>query len=121
MASVRGAVQRIKRVIYGPPLQKLNPRLANLERVFRSPPMSRELVRAIRLISPHLNFRPNEASRDYWESEQNGACWAEYEKLRDTLSALPKPMRVLEIGPGLGRSLVFFSKMFGWQDCDLHA
>jgi len=30
-------------------------------------------------------------------------------------------MRVLEIGPGLGRSLVFFSKMFGWQDCDLHA
>ena len=30
-------------------------------------------------------------------------------------------MRVLEIGPGLGRSLVFFSKKFGWQHCDLHA
>jgi hypothetical protein len=30
-------------------------------------------------------------------------------------------MRVLEIGPGLGRSLVFFSKKLGWKDCDLHA
>jgi hypothetical protein len=58
---------------------------------------------------------------NFWEVEQNGACWTEYEALRDTLSALPKPMRVLEIGPGLGRSLVFFSKKFGWQRCDLHA
>ena len=53
--------------------------------------------------------------------EQNGSCWAEYECLRDTFSALPKPMRVLEIGPGLGRSLVFFSKKFGWHDSNLHA
>jgi hypothetical protein len=121
MVSVRGAVNRIKRVIYGPPPPKLNPRLANLQRVFRSPPMTRELVAAIRLISPHLDLRPNEASRAFWESEQNGACWAEYESLRDALSALSKPMCVLEIGPGLGRSLVFFSKKFGWQDCDLHA
>lgn len=121
MASVRGAINRIKRVIYGPPLPKLNPGLAKLERVFRSPPMTRELARAILLIAPHCDFRPNETNRDYWEIEQNGSCWVEYELLRDTLSALPKPMRVLEIGPGLGRSLVFFSKKFGWQDCDLHA
>jgi hypothetical protein len=121
MVSVRGAVQRIKHVVYGPPLPKLNPGLANLERVFKSPPMTGELVRAILLISPHLSFRANDASRDFWECEQNGACWAEYESLRDTFSALPKSMRVLEIGPGLGRSLVFFSKKFGWQDCDLHA
>lgn len=121
VALVRGTVHRIKRVIYGPPLPKLNPKLANLERIFRSPPMTRELSRAILLISPHLDFRPNKASRGFWESEQNGACWVEYESLRDTLSALSKPMRVLEIGPGLGRSLVFFSRKFGWQSCDLHA
>jgi hypothetical protein len=121
MASVRGGVRRIKRLIYGPPAPKLNPRLVHLERVFRSPPMTRELVRAIRLISPHLDFRPNESSRSFWEADQSGYCWIEYELLRDILSALPKPMRVLEIGPGLGRSLVFFSKKFGWHDCDLHA
>jgi hypothetical protein len=121
MASFRGAVRRIKRVVYGPEPPILDPRLAGLERVFQSPPMTRKLVRAIRLISPHCNFRPSETSRRIWESDQNGACWAEYEVLRDTLSALPKAMRVLEIGPGLGRSLVFFSKKLGWQHCDLHA
>ena len=76
-----------------------------MERVFRSPPMTEALVRAIRLISPHLDFIPNETSRGLWESDQNGACWAEYEPLSDTLSALAKPMHVLEIGPGLVRLL----------------
>lgn len=121
MASVRGAVRRIKCLIYGPQPLKLSPRLAGLDRVFQSPPMTWDLVRAIRLISPHCDFQPSEASRLIWESDQNGTCWIEYESLRDTFSALPKPMRVLEIGPGLGRSLVFFSKKFGWQHCDLHA
>lgn len=60
----------IKHVICGSPLPKLNPRLAKLERVFRSPPMTRELVGPIRLISPHLDFRPNEAS-DRLRSRQN--------------------------------------------------
>src|SRR5262249_130587 len=41
--------------------------------------------------------------------------------LQHILSTLPKAARVLEIGPGLGRSLVFFSKKCGWQNCDLHA
>ena len=121
MASVRGAVRRIKRLIYRPPPPTLNPKLVNLERVFRLPPMTRELARAIRLIAPHLDFWSNETSRAFGESNQNGACWIEYELLRDILSALPKPMRALEIGPGLGRSLVFFSKKCGWSDCDLHA
>ncbi len=119
MVSVREAVRRIKRVICGPQQPRVNPRLASLERVFHSPPMTRKLVRAIRLISPHLHLRPTETSRGIWESDQNAACWAEYECLKDALSVLPKPMRVLEIG--LGRSLVFFSKKFGWQNCKLHA
>lgn len=113
----------VYRMVYGRPLPKVNPRFANLERVFRWPPMTQELVRAVVLLAPHLeffDFGPNETSRDFQESEQNAACWAEYECLKDTFLALPKPMRVLEIGPGLGRSLVFFSKKFGWQDTDLH-
>ena len=64
--------------------------------------MTEALVRAIRLISPHLDFIPNETSRSVWESDQNGACCTEYDSLSDTLSALAKPMRVLEVGPGLG-------------------
>jgi len=92
-----------------------------MEHLFRSPPMTESLARAIRLISPHLDFIPNETSRSIWESDQNGACCAEYDALTDTLAALAKPMRVLEVGPGLGRSIVFFSKKFGWEDCELHA
>jgi hypothetical protein len=114
----------MKRVIYGRPLPKVNPRFANLEQVFRTPPMTQELVRAVVLLAPHLqfvDFGPNETSRAFWESEQNAACWAEYDCLKGTFLALPKPMRVLEIGPGLGRSLVFFSKKLGWQGSDLHA
>lgn len=83
--------------------------------------MTRSLAEAIRLISPHLVLRPNETGRAIWEADQNGACWAEYEALRDTLAASPGRMRILEIGPGLGRSLVFFSKKLGWAGCELHA
>jgi hypothetical protein len=83
--------------------------------------MTPGLARAIKLISPHCNFRPVGASRAVWEADQNGACWAEYEALRDTLAGMPKPARVLEIGPGMGRSLVFFSKKLGWENIELHA
>ena len=119
MVYFSGAINRVKRVMYGKPV--LNPRLASLERVFRSPPMTSELSRAINLISPHLSLPANEAGRASWEADQNATCWAEYEALKDTFAALPKRMRILEIGPGLGRSLVFFTRTFGWQDCDLHA
>lgn len=114
-------LQEKSAVAGGPPLPRLNPELANLERVFRSPPMTQELARAIHLIAPHLDLQADEVSRGFWESEQNGSCWAEYNCLEDTLSGLSKPTRILEIGPGLGRSLVFFSKKLGWQNCELHA
>ena len=91
-----------------------------MERVFRSPPFTPELTRAIHLISPHLNFEPSEKNRELWEGDQNGACWAEFLVLEDVLGTIKRPARILEIGPGLGRSLVFFSKKLGWDDCDLH-
>jgi hypothetical protein len=120
MPTFQGAVRRIKRMAYRP-RPSLNPRLTNVERVFRSPALTRQSVKAIRLIAPHLDLWPNEEGRNYWEMEQNGSCWAEYRFLKETLAALPKPLRVLEIGPGLGRSLVFFSKKCDWRDSDLHA
>jgi hypothetical protein len=34
---------------------------------------------------------------------------------------MPQPGKILEIGPGLGRSLVFFSKKMGWETSEIHA
>ena len=34
---------------------------------------------------------------------------------------VPAPADFLEIGPGLGRSLVFFSKKLGWDQSEIHA
>jgi hypothetical protein len=33
---------------------------------------------------------------------------------------MPPPAKVLEIGPGLGRSAVFFAKKLGWQRAEFH-
>jgi hypothetical protein len=118
---VRPLLGKVRGVLSGSWIPLFDPRLAALERVFRSPPMTRSLAEAIHLISPQLVLRPNETARAIWETDQNGACWAEYEALRDMLEALPDRMRILEIGPGLGRSLVFFSKKLGWANCELHA
>ena len=42
--------------------------------------------------------------------ESNAASEAEYEALLPLFAAVDKPKRVLEIGPGFGRSVVFFKK-----------
>ncbi len=97
-----------------------DPRLASLEPVFHAPPLTPELMAAIKLISPRLKLAQDEVSRRVWEKEQNGTCWSEYEALRPLLSRIEKPRKVLEIGPGLGRSVVFFCKQFGWQDSEIH-
>ena len=95
-------------------------RLASLEPVFHAPPLTPELLAAIKLISPRLKLAQDEHSRRIWEKEQNGTCWSEYEALRPLLAGIEKPRKVLEIGPGLGRSVVFFSKQFGWQQSEIH-
>jgi hypothetical protein len=102
-------------------LPELDPRLAHMEKVFRAPPLDHELIAAIRLISPHCELAPRERDRLLWEADQNGACWGEYEALRPFLSRIPDNAKILEIGPGMGRSLVFFSKKLGWQGTQLHA
>jgi hypothetical protein len=82
--------------------------------------MTEELVRAIKLIAPQFDLSPGEESRRFWELDQNGACWGEYEALEPVLKNIPQPARVLEIGPGLGRSVVFFAKKLSWEGAEFH-
>jgi hypothetical protein len=110
------ALRKAKRLLIGNPLPPLEPKLAALERVFRAPPMTRKLRAAIKPISPQFDLGLTERDRAYWETDQNGASWAEYGALKHILSSVPKNGKILEVGPGLGRSMVFFAKKFGWSD-----
>jgi hypothetical protein len=97
-------------------LPELDRRLARMEQIFHSPPLTPELIAAIKLISPLFDLAPKKAHRKFWEADQNGACWGEYEALEPYLSDInTDTLKILEIGPGLGRSLVFFAKKLGWR------
>ena len=106
--------------LFRKPLPPLDPELASLERVYRVPPLSKESVRAIRLIAPQYHLRADAASREFWETDQNGSCWGEYRALEPVLRTVPVPGRILEIGPGMGRSAVFFTKKLGWRESEIH-
>lgn len=121
MASIQGLVRRIRHVVTPKGAPELDTRLAKMERVFHAPPLTPELVAAIKLISPQCDFPPTEKYRAIWEADQNGACWGEYEAMAPLFRSMPKPTRILEIGPGMGRSLVFFSKKLGWEGSEIHA
>jgi hypothetical protein len=121
LPSSRRLVRRVRRAAGLKSTPALDPRLAGMERVFRAPPLTPELVAAIKLISPHFDFTATEEYRAIWEADQNGACWGEYEALAPFFRSMPKPARILEIGPGMGRSLVFSSKKLGWDSAEIHA
>ena len=86
------------------------------DHLFHAPPFDQKMAAAAQLISTRLSIRPDEASRILWQSEANDAAMVEYTVLQPLLSRLPKPRKVLEIGPGFGRSLVVFSKLNVWAD-----
>ncbi len=110
-----------KKLRLGHSLQELDPYLAAKELHFRAPSMTPDLVKAIKLISPQFHLRPNEESRRFWELNQNGLCWGEYEALQPFLDGLGgPPARVLDIGPGMGRSAIFFKKLPGWETATFH-
>jgi hypothetical protein len=88
----------------------LDPRAASAEQLFLAPPFTDEVVAAIRLISTRLPLKADEDSRLLWQQESNAASEAEYDALLPLLQQVEKPRRVLEIGPGFGRSVVFFRK-----------
>jgi SAM-dependent methyltransferase len=81
------------------------------ETVVRIPPLDDSSVAAIKLIAPqYSDLTTDEASRRFWERDQNGSCWTEDAALSDLFGAMPPVRRVLEIGPGVGRSAAFFSR-----------
>jgi hypothetical protein len=88
----------------------LDPKASSAEQLFLAPPFTEEVVAAIRLISTRLPLKADEASRLLWQRESNAASEAEYDALAPLFAAVDKPKRVLEIGPGFGRSVVFFQK-----------
>lgn len=99
---------------------KLTPDLAAKEIVFKAPPLTKEIVKAIKLISPQYVLQPDEKSRIFWEQEQNGCCWGEEKVMREFLLTMPKVKKCLEIGPGLGRSVVFLNKKNNWPESEFH-
>jgi hypothetical protein len=121
MVTIQGLIRRAKQSIGLRPVPELDTRLAGKERIFRAPPLTKELVAAIKLITPQFDFTTREKDRAIWEADQNGSCWGEYQALAPLFRAMSVPARILEIGPGMGRSLVFFIKKLGWESCEIHA
>ena len=97
----------------------LDAQAAAAEQLFQSPPFTEEVVAAIRLISTRLPLKADEASRLLLQNEANAASQAEYDALAPLFAQLESPRRVLEIGPGFGRSVVFFSKKGIWPQTEI--
>jgi SAM-dependent methyltransferase len=112
--------QARKKLKLGHALSELEPSLAAQELVFNAPVLTPKLVDTIKRISPQFHLRPDdETSRRFWELNQNGSCWGEYQALEPFCRGL-EPTKVLDIGPGLGRSTIFFKKHLGWQRVLFH-
>lgn len=103
-----------------PSRRQLDPELSEREIHFRAPPLAPELLAAIRRISPQFHLDADERSRDFWQRNQNGLCWGELDAVEAWLRPLPVPGKVLDIGPGLGRSAVFLRAALGWEAAEFH-
>ncbi len=99
----------------------LDAKASSAEQLFLAPPFTEEVVEAIRLISTRLPLKADEASRWLWQRESNAAAEAEYEALLPLFEKVDKPKRVLEIGPGFGRSVVFFTKKGLWPGSEIES
>jgi hypothetical protein len=97
----------------------LDAQAAAAEQLFQSPAFTEEVVAAIRLISTRLPLKADEASRLLLQNEANAASQAEFDALAPLFAQLESPRRVLEIGPGFGRSVVFFSKKGIWPQTEI--
>ncbi len=86
--------------------------------IFNAPELDMDMVAAISAISPHIKLKPNdEDDRRFWENDQNSSCWGEFNAI---VKHLKPTASVLELGPGMGRSLVFLQKMMGYHDYDVY-
>ena len=105
-----GILNRCLRALGRDSLPPLNPDLTSLERVFRAPALTPELIAAIRLISPQFNLTDSEKSREYWEADQNGCSWGECNALAPLFRSMQRPARILEDRPRPGTSLRFSAR-----------
>ena len=105
-----------KRFGLGHRVEELTEALVGKELYFRAPPLDPALIRAVKAITPQFSLRLDDPSRRVWELSQNGSSWAEYEALAPLLESMEPPERVLEIGPGMGRSVVFLKRHLGWEE-----
>jgi len=84
-------------------LRRLEPKLSAMERVYRAPPtMTRTLRAAIKPICPGFNLGLTDRDRAYWESDQNGASWSEYEVLKQVIESVPKEGKFWRSGRASG-------------------
>ncbi len=118
--ALRLKTEALKKLRLQHSVDELSGALAERELLFSSPPLDADLLAAIERLTPQFHLRQNEESRRVWELSQNGSCWGEYDALAPLLESLPRPTRVLEVGPGLGRSVVFLKKKLGWEDVPFH-
>ena len=90
--SLRTEIRKILKL--GHSLSELEPSLASKELLFEAPPFTPELVGAIKQIAPQFHLGPDEKSRDFWQRNQNGACWGEYQALLPYLGRIESPSKV---------------------------
>ena len=91
------------------------------EQLFHAPPFTAGIADSLQLISTRLSLKPDEASRRLLEREANAASQNEYSALEPVLRQIPRVQRALEIGPGFGRSVVFFDKKQVWdRSAEIH-
>ena len=85
------------------------------EQLFLAPPFTPEVAAAVRPIATHLPIRADERSRLLLQVTANAMSERECEALAPLFGAMPRLQRVLEIGPGLGRSVVYFQIKGVWD------
>jgi hypothetical protein len=103
------------------PLFSKAPAAKKTEQLFLAPEFSEDVLKAVRLISTCMHLKANDKSRLVWQSECNATSFVEYDALLPLFSKMKKPKKILEIGAGLGRSAVVFSKKQVWEaDASIH-
>jgi hypothetical protein len=99
----------------------LQPDVEQAEPLFQAPPFTPEVADAVRPIATQMAIRADERSRMLLQASSNAMSEREYEALAPLFRGLPKPKRVLEIGPGIGRSVVYFQRKGVWDaDAEVH-
>lgn len=94
----------------------LEPDFEQGEQLFLAPPFTPEVADAVRPIATQLPIRADERSRQLLQTSGNAMSQREYEALAPLFSGLPKSKRVLEVGPGIGRSVVYFQRKGVWDE-----